>query len=675
MTFSFYQATTADTVKDSIAENLFGIIDSLQKNNLNDEMFVQAKSLLTYAKDKNLYYYLGESYKYMGAYFTNIKNLDSAYFYYNKSATNYALCGDSLKEGKVYIIMAYRYSKNNDSENAINYYKKGLDKLKNTDDHFWKGLGHENIGFILFEQGDFYHALKHYQDALPEFLEIKAYERAGKIHTKMGLTYRKTNDKENEEEAYLLAINYLMKIDTTVSLGMAYNNLSEIYFDQEKTDEGFEMLEKAKKIYLSLDYQLGLCSYYSVMAYYYSQLNPPDDELVIKYCNLSLPIAEEYEDFRQYADATATAGDAYLRMGEPIKALNVIKKGYKAANKHKFKDEKLKLSRILSTTYKELNNSEEALKYLEIYTGLNDSILNEEKMKEFTQLDMSFKFRQEQIRDSLNQLQINQEIKYRHEKELQAQKQAKLVFAFTTVFIILIALFIFMYARRSKKQAEILNEKNSLINKSLEEKELLLKEIHHRVKNSLQLASSLLELQSKNIQDEKVRESIHEGQERVRAIALIHQKLYQNENLTNIDFNEYTTLLTNDIQKIYPANDEVTIDIDIANMSFDIDTAIPLGLILNELITNAFKYAFINKKDNHISISIKKDVEDKYLLTVKDNGTGSAIPIDINSTSSLGLRLVKRLTKQLHGSLTYTCQNGCNFQIFFKDTKQRKMLE
>jgi two-component sensor histidine kinase len=638
-------------------------------------MFVQAKSLLTYAKDKNLYYYLGESYKYMGAYFTNIKNLDSAYFYYNKSATNYALCGDSLKEGKVYIIMAYRYSKNNDSENAINYYKKGLDKLKNTDDHFWKGLGHENIGFILFEQGDFYHALKHYQDALPEFLEIKAYERAGKIHTKMGLTYRKTNDKENEEEAYLLAINYLMKIDTTVSLGMAYNNLSEIYFDQEKTDEGFEMLEKAKKIYLSLDYQLGLCSYYSVMAYYYSQLNPPDDELVIKYCNLSLPIAEEYEDFRQYADATATAGDAYLRMGEPIKALNVIKKGYKAANKHKFKDEKLKLSRILSTTYKELNNSEEALKYLEIYTGLNDSILNEEKMKEFTQLDMSFKFRQEQIRDSLNQLQINQEIKYRHEKELQAQKQAKLVFAFTTVFIILIALFIFMYARRSKKQAEILNEKNSLINKSLEEKELLLKEIHHRVKNSLQLASSLLELQSKNIQDEKVRESIHEGQERVRAIALIHQKLYQNENLTNIDFNEYTTLLTNDIQKIYPANDEVTIDIDIANMSFDIDTAIPLGLILNELITNAFKYAFINKKDNHISISIKKDVEDKYLLTVKDNGTGSAIPIDINSTSSLGLRLVKRLTKQLHGSLTYTCQNGCNFQIFFKDTKQRKMLE
>ena len=675
LTLSFYMTISAETVKDSIAENHLSIIDSLKKRNQNNEIYVQAKVLLVYAKEKGLNFYIGEAYKYMGSYFTSIKNLDSAHFYYNKSANSYAICGDSLKEGRVYIIIGYRYYENDNYNEAINYYRKGLEKLKNTNDNFWKGLANENIGFLLFEQGDYFLALKHYHDALHEYSVIEAYERVGKIHTKMGIIYRKTNDKDKEEEAYLSAINYLKKIDTTVSLGMAYNNLSELYLDNGKTDEGLEMLERAKTIYTNLDYQLGLCSYYSVLAYYYSQLDPPDDENVIKYCNLSIPIAEEYEDFRQYADVSATAGEAYLRKMLPVSALRILKKGYKAANEHNFKHEKLKLSHIVSVTYKELNNSTEALKYLEIYTELNDSILNEEKIKEFTQLDMAFTFRQEQIKDSIDQLQLDQEVKYRHEKELQAQKQAKLIFVFTTALIILIALFIIIYARRNKKQAVILNEKNILINKSLEEKELLLKEIHHRVKNSLQLVSSLLQLQSKDIHDIKALESIHEGQERVRAIALIHQKLYQNENLTNIDFNEYTTLLTNEIKGIYPATLGVNIEIDIVDMHFDIDTAIPIGLILNELITNAFKYAFSEKKGNRLSITIKKENEDRFLLLVTDNGTGLPEDVDLSNTFSLGLRLVKRLAKQLHGSLNYKNENGSIFQIAFKDTNQRRMSD
>ncbi|NQU32203.1 MAG: tetratricopeptide repeat protein [Bacteroidetes bacterium] len=675
LTLSTHKVYSTETETDSIAETLYVKVDSLLRLQQYDEMYIQAKNLLAYAMDKDLNHYLGDSYKHIGAYFLSIKNLDSAYFYYNKSASYYAICGDSLKEGKVYIIIGYRYYENDNYNEAINYYRKGLKKIKNTDDHFWKGLTNENIGFILFEQSDYYHALKHYQDAIPEFLAIEAYENVGRIYDKIGITYRKTKDKVKEEEAYMLAINYLEKIDTTVSLGMTYNNLSEMYLDNGKTDEGLELLEKAKKVYISLDYQLGLCGYYSVLAYYYAELDPPDNENVIKYCNLSIPIAEEYGDFRQYADATAYAGEAYLRIKQPTSALSILKKGYKAANEHNFKHEKLKLSHILSVTYKELNNPVQALKYLEIHTELNDSILNEEKMKEFTQLDMSFKFHQEQIKDSIHQLQLDQEVKYKHEKELLAQKQAKLIFVFTTALIILIAVFIFIYARRNKKQAVILNEKNILINKSLEEKELLLKEIHHRVKNSLQLVSSLLELQSKDIHDEKALESIHEGQERVRAIALIHQKLYQNENLTNIDFNEYTTLLTNEIKGIYPVTRGVNIEIDIVDMHFDIDTAIPLGLILNELITNAFKYAFSDKKGNRLSITIKEKNEDTYILTIRDSGKGLQTDFDLSNTSSLGLRLVKRLAKQLHGSLNYKCQNGCVFQIVFKDTNQRRMSE
>ncbi len=216
------------------------------------------------------------------------------------------------------------------------------------------------------------------------------------------------------------------------------------------------------------------------------------------------------------------------------------------------------------------------------------------------------------------------------------------------------------------KQRDEIKERDS-------EKQLLLKEIHHRVKNNFQIVSSLLELQTKGIEDKKALSLAKEGQGRVRAMALIHQKLYQNDDLL-INFNEYIQSLVRDINSVYATtNIETIYDID-KDFTLDIDTAIPLGLIINELITNSFKYTFSIEKDNKLSIKLHKNNEINSLI-ICDNGKGINDNINLKTIKSIGLKLVKNLVKQLHGKIEYKYNNGAEFTIYFKESCQRDLID
>lgn len=228
--------------------------------------------------------------------------------------------------------------------------------------------------------------------------------------------------------------------------------------------------------------------------------------------------------------------------------------------------------------------------------------------------------------------------------------------------------------RKIRKQSKELSEKNKLINKSLKEKELLVKEVHHRVKNNFQIVSSLLELQSKGIEDEKALELANEGKNRVKSMALIHQKLYQNESGL-VDFDEYIQLLVKELSSLFKSDNKIDTSITSKDMSFDIDTAIPLGLIINEIITNSYKYAFKQGKENTLSISINKEIDNNFKLIIEDNGPGLYSNFDVKKAKSLGLRLVNRLVKQLHGTLSLTNEKGARFEIIFKDLHARQLVD
>ncbi len=216
-------------------------------------------------------------------------------------------------------------------------------------------------------------------------------------------------------------------------------------------------------------------------------------------------------------------------------------------------------------------------------------------------------------------------------------------------------------------QAEKLREK------SLAEKEILLKEIHHRVKNNLQVISSLLYLQSLKLQDEQAREIFRESQNRVKSMALIHEQLYQTKDFAKVDFAEYLRTLANMIAESYnepPSIIEVQIDAEKLDVS--IDAAVPAGLIVSELVTNSLKYAFpetaeMAEKSKEIAILAQKTSDNEIILTVRDNGIGLNVERPLDSPKTLGLRLVKLLTEQLHGSIEVLPQKGAAFCIRFKD--------
>lgn len=661
-----------EAIYDSIAEKHLSTIDSLYNSGLLVEMRAEIIELHNYISEQKLDSYFGPAYKYWALYYERKSNNDSTIIYFLNSLDVYERFYDTLNQGITYVRIGYNYYRQDKLDLALNNYNKGIKLLRTTNASFWKGLAHDHAGFILFKQGDYIKALQHYQLAIKEFTLLNNDLNIGKLYNKIGITYRKTKDKDKEEEAYLLSIEHFLKTDTTQSLGQVYNNLAELYIDKGMIAEGLNMLEIAKKVFLRTDFPVGLCSYYAVLGYYHSKKEPPEYDRVIEYLSKGIQIAEEYGDSRQLADGSRFLGEAYLKTNRPYKALEVLKRGYTIALEKQLEPERLGISKVLYETYKYLNNSEKALEYIEIYSGLNETIMNEDKIKEFTQLDMSFKFRQEQISDSLRQLHKNLEVQLQHEKEIQTQKRTKLVLYFTVLLIAIIAVFIFIYARRNHKLAIVLNEKNDFISVALDEKVLLLEEVHHRVKNNFQLVSSLLDLQSREIVDKKALVTISEGQSRVKAMAMIHQKLYENEDLKSINFGEYCEQLVKQLQNISPNGRNVIVKMNIGNIFFDIDTAIPIGLILNELVTNSFKYAFNTVENGVLSIDLQAEPEKEYMLIIADNGPGLPADLDIKSAKSLGLRLARRLAKQLQGTFNYNFQNGSTFSITFEDSIQRK---
>jgi PAS domain S-box-containing protein len=204
------------------------------------------------------------------------------------------------------------------------------------------------------------------------------------------------------------------------------------------------------------------------------------------------------------------------------------------------------------------------------------------------------------------------------------------------------------------------------IRASLKEKDALLKEIHHRVKNNLQIISSMLSLQEARVVDRASKEMLLDSRNRIKTMALIHEKLYGSFDLSRVNFAEYVRSLMSHILSTYgSSNDRVGIRVDVEDISLNIDMAIPLGLIVNELVTNSFKHAFPGSMRGEIFVELHRSGEGRYLLTVGDNGIGMPPDFDVEHTTSLGLQLVNALVQQIDSEVTIEREKGTVFKIAF----------
>jgi two-component sensor histidine kinase len=234
-------------------------------------------------------------------------------------------------------------------------------------------------------------------------------------------------------------------------------------------------------------------------------------------------------------------------------------------------------------------------------------------------------------------------------------------------------------AADKNKLEKLVNERTAQLKQSLStqaellaEKDVLMKEIHHRVKNNLQVISGLLELQSKGLNDEAARDALRDGRSRVRSIALIHQNLYQFENISTIELKRFVNDLCRQVESVFHKKNNVEMHIEVPYLHLDIDTAVPLGLIMNELLSNSFKYAFNNDSPGEINLEIHTRTEGKYDLVYSDNGPGLPADLDLRKARTLGIQLINDLSRQIGGKVTYENRNGAAFTINFTNRNMRK---
>ncbi len=221
-----------------------------------------------------------------------------------------------------------------------------------------------------------------------------------------------------------------------------------------------------------------------------------------------------------------------------------------------------------------------------------------------------------------------------------------------------------------KRVEKSLRESEEKIKSSLEEKELLLKEIHHRVKNNMQIISSLLNLQSRHISDEAARSLFQDSQNRIHSIALVHEKLYQSGDLARINFNEYIQSLTRHLFRSYKVNPKlIAMTTNIRDIFLTVDIAMPCSLIISELVSNALKYAFPDERQGEVQIDFTMRDDGWYSMTIRDNGIGLPDSIDIEKTETLGMQLLNTLSRQLRGEFSFSRAEGTSFSITFPGEK------
>lgn len=387
-------------------------------------------------------------------------------------------------------------------------------------------------------------------------------------------------------------------------------------------------------------------------------------EEAIPYLDSGIATINEYNTGKFSTEAVEfklELADCYLQ----LENYEMVEKYLNSTNPSIKIDNILKKNRLLATYYDKTNDPKNALIYLKRNAVIQDSLNNSESSLKKQQLAAVFG---QDLANTRSMIDEQKEALERSRKDMQA-KDERINFVFISLVFTLLGFAGMFYAYlRSIKTQRLIAEQKHIIENSLVEKDSLLKEIHHRVKNNLQMVSSLLSLQTKNTKSKAAIEALEEGKSRVKAMALIHQKLYQNDDLSVIEMQGYIESLINSIQSVYKkGGHNINITIDAEGVELDIDRAIPFGLVLNELVSNSFKYAFPEDDENgKIYIHIRKNAEQGF-FEYTDNGVGLPEDTDERANASMGIRLMNRLVNQLQSTLNIDkTSEGVRFWFNFK---------
>jgi two-component sensor histidine kinase len=555
---------------------------------------------------------------------------------------------------------------------AIDFYNKALNLSQENKNYRVEARAKINLGELYKKQGNYLLSLQTFQEALKHCIEKNQGGYKSTIHYNLGDLNVNVEEYESAEKHYQLALQFANDFNNTNRKVLALEKLGTLQQKLGNSDKALEYWSKALQFTedQKIPSLIGLLQKDIAL----NSLNQKDyanalshiENAIMTYENAS--IKEGLEEIYIIAAKTNNA------LGKLKASQEYFQKSYNLSLKTSNLNTLSESSLGLASHYEKTNNDKLSNIFYKNFIKYDSLKRDEDAITEIIKMEINSNYRERFVTDSLKKINEIQLLKYNYDsKEDKLKAESKIVYvALISVLIILFLLAYFLNEKR--KTTNLLKEKNLIISQSLESKEVLLKEVHHRVKNNFQIITSLLNLQFKNSKDIKAKQLAVDIKSRLKAMSLIHQRLYQNE-VGLIDFEDYLKHLVKELSLANKTSENIDTIINVKNIHLDIDTAIPLGLILNELVTNSYKYAFKTNHNNTITIQIKNIKEGTYSLEYADNGIGLDANFNIKELKSLGLKLVYRLVRQLQGELKITSNQGATFHILFKDTKTRKKIE
>ncbi|GMN06464.1 hypothetical protein MTsPCn5_18530 [Croceitalea sp. MTPC5] len=546
---------------------------------------------------------------------------------------------------------------------AIDFYNKAIEFKRKPEE---KVTLYVNNAIMLCNTADYENTLKFLYPVL-EIIEKQNIENIYSIlaYKTLGGVYNKMEMYEKALESYDMAYEISMKtgIDTPIEntiyhKGMMLQKLNRHLEAREAFLSALEIARKEKNLP-----NANTC----LNALGYSYLRENNYSEALYYLKEAVTVAEEQKDNVLVIDSYTSLGQGYLEANNIPEAKKAFEKGRDVFSKAKYISPVIESMSVYHQSMAFIDSVEgnyyKSLYHYKKYIAIKDSS-NTLKVKQ-TIANLEMAFETEKKDKEIKVLSANNEIqKLKVEKE----KNIRMVLGSAGILALLFLGITYNKYRTKKNALAIISEQKMDIEEKNNENKLLIKEIHHRVKNNLQIILSLLSSgTNKSEKDTETTQVILESKNRIKSMALIHQKLYSTNNFIKVNSVDYFKDLIAHIKHSY--SDDISFETNIENSEIKMDLAVPLGLIVNELITNAYKYAFEGEQEARVvTINFSNSPQsDMYKLEVIDNGNGLPENFNIQLSESFGLQMVSGLVDQLQGRLNYSNNNGAGFEIYLKD--------
>lgn len=531
-------------------------------------------------------------------------------------------------EGDVYSYAPETYEK------AANVYFQAIEILDKNENKYYRARIYNGLGGLYHVQGDRLIATQYYQKAAMLREELKDWSGLAPVYNNLGVVFRQEQQYDSARYYYLKGIEIREIIKDTAGIGGLLNNMGVMYHFLQKYDTAIIYYQKALK--------LGIQSK-DTADIFTSELN----------------IAGAYIKLEQFASAKI-----HLERANSIAVGNTYD-----ANK-----ERLKYT--YSIFYAKQGDYENAYAKMKEYLVFYKNLKKRETRELTNEIEAKYqnKKKEQEITILKQKRALQAATLQKRDLEITVQKKLRNWLILGTILLSMLIGIIWFFYKKQQHINSLLAKQKKAIEAQNKEKEVLLKEVHHRVKNNLQIISSLLNIQSRRIDHEPSKAAFKEIRNRIKSIALIHQKLYMNDDIANIDVANYIQELVYNIMRSYSGQTKtIELEFELQSLNLNLTTAVSLGLIVNELVSNCFKYAFVNTQKGKITIGLKQLNKQKYSLTVADDGQGVTTDILEKQRRSYGLSMILSLAKKMNGSFRFSPANtGALAEVEFENMEQQE---